>query len=64
MATEYDCELIMSNREYSAIMDIRGMPDGAHMRRICAEIKEDGWIRRGSYDDCDGLLQVVDEEIE
>jgi hypothetical protein len=64
MAKEYDFELVLNNREYASIMDIRGMPDGAHTMRMCAKIHEDGWILRGSHDDFDGLLQVVDEEIE
>lgn len=64
MAKEYDFELVLSDREYSAIMDIRGMPDGAHMMRMCASLHQDGWILRGSHEDFDGLLQVVDEEIE
>ena len=64
MAKEYDFELVLSNREYSAIMDIRGMPDGAHTMRMCASLHQNGWILRGSHDDYDGLLQVVDEEIE
>ena len=42
MDKKYDFELPLSRRDYSALMDIRGLASGAHMMVMCADMKDDG----------------------
>lgn len=65
MSRDYDFEVRLTRREYSALMDIRGLAHGAHMMVMTADVQEGGdWILRGSHDDFDALLQDLDMEIE
>ncbi len=65
MEKEQDFELKLSDREYSALMDIRGFPQGAHYLLMCASRDNKGnWILQGEDDAFDELLDTVNEEIE
>lgn len=64
MPKAYDFEIRVSRKEYSALMDIRGLQAGAHSMVMCADSQQNGdWILRGSDDDFDELLSDLDEEI-
>lgn len=65
MSKEFDFELPLTRREYSALMDIRGLAAGAHMMVMCAVMKDDGsWVLQGSDADFDELLTDVSDEID
>ena len=65
MDHNYDFELPLSRRDYSALMDIRGLASGAHMMVMCAVMKDDGtWILQGSDADFDELLNDLNDEID
>jgi hypothetical protein len=65
MSDKYDFEVRLTRKEYSALTDIRGLDDGPHSMRMCAEHHENGDATiQGSHDDFDALLRNLDEEIE
>ena len=65
MADKYDFEVRLSPREYSALMDIRGLDEEAHTMRMCAKSDENGhWTLQGSHAAFDVLLSDLDMEIE
>ena len=65
MAGKYDFEVRLSAREYSALMDIRGLEEEAHMMCMCAKSDESSrWTLQGSHTAFDALLRDLDMEIE
>jgi len=65
MAAKYDFEIDLSEKEYSALMDIRGLKSDAHMMVMCAgTLANGGWRLQGSHDAFDDLLSDIWVEIE
>ena len=65
MEKEHDFELKLSDREYSALMDIRGFPQGAHYLLMCADRDSKGnWKLKGEDEAFDEMLATVNEEID
>lgn len=65
MSQKYDFEIKVTRREYSALMDIRGLEPPAHSMVMCAALQDNGeWILQGSHDDFDALLRDVNMEID
>lgn len=65
MAKKYDFEVHLTRREYSALMDIRGLEPDAHSMVMCASLQDSGgWLLQGSEKAYDALLRDLDMEIE
>ena len=65
MTRTYDFELSLSNKEYSVLMDIRGLESNAHSLVMTAEIQKGSrYFLRGFHEDFDSLLRDVEMEID
>ncbi|MDQ3232478.1 MAG: hypothetical protein M3Q07_11705 [Pseudobdellovibrionaceae bacterium] len=65
MEREYDFEVRLTSKEYSALMDIRGLAQGAHFMVMCADrLPDDGWLLKGSHADFDALTSDLWEELD
>jgi hypothetical protein len=65
MEREYDFEVRLTSKEYSALMDIRGLAEGAHFMVMCADrLPGDGWLLKVSHagfdagNQCFAILQL------
>ena len=65
MGDKYDFEVRLSRKEYSVLIDIRGLEEIAHQMRMCAKPHENGDCTiQGSHYAFDALLRDLDEEID
>ena len=59
-----ESQLVVSNREYSALDAIRGMNEKAHYLVMTANNKDSQWILEGPEEAFDALLEEINMEIE
>jgi len=65
MTRTYDFEVSLSQKEYSVLMDIRGLESKAHFLVMTAKLQEGKrYLLQGSHEDFDSLLRDVEMEID
>ena len=65
MTRTYDFEVSLSQKEYSVLMDIRGLESNAHSLVMLAKLQEGKrYLLRGSHEEFDSLLRDLEMEIE
>lgn len=65
MGQSYDFEVRITSKEYSALMDIRGLHQDAHMMVMKADLQANGdWILQGSHEIFDVLIQNLREDLD
>lgn len=56
--------LLVTNAQYSALDDIRGLAAPAHTMFMCAERTPEGWILKGTAQAFDELLSDLHTEVD
>lgn len=57
-------ELKVSNSQYAAVENIRGLEAAAHSMVMCASFKHDGWILNGTTNDFEKLMGDLHMEVD